>query len=67
MSSFGKQVHTRFLLWSIWESSKMEVPGSYLAFNVRCLLVRVLDCKLCGNQMEFIGRLSVAHGIGREE
>lgn len=45
----------------------MEVPGSYLAFNVRCLLVRVLDCKLCGNQMEFIGRLSVAHGIGREE
>ena len=29
------------------------------------VLVRVLDYKLCGNQMEFIGRLSGAQRIGR--
>lgn len=47
-----------------------EMPHQVLAQSSLvtngCIVVKSLDCRLCGNQMEFTGRLSGAHGIGRD-
>lgn len=48
-------------------SAGAEMPHQGLAQSSivtnGCMVVKSLDCSLCGNQMEFTGRLSGAHGL----